>query len=167
MTCSLNQCGADQTVYFKNITFHHKRIQRYDDDSCFCSGDCTKCPTCKPDINTYIDTSCSTTIYSDSICEDLFIEWLNVPEPSIQVKIHFVAYDADGDRHFIIWEGNVDFCGNVCFTYGMPLAPWYKQLDGDRIINTYCKTDYGCAGPCYPNDCDCDPDEQHFVKSDT
>ncbi len=45
MICSLNQCRADQTVYFKNITFHYKRIQRYG-DSYFCSGNCVKCPAC-------------------------------------------------------------------------------------------------------------------------
>jgi hypothetical protein len=167
MPCSLNKCGEDQTVYFKNIQFHHKRIQRYNDWSAFCTSDCVKCPTCIPDINTYTTTSCSTTIYSDDICVDLYHEWLMVPEPSIQVKIFFTVSDSDGYFHLIIWEGNVDHRGYVCFTYGKPLTPWYIQYDGDRTINTYCRTGYGCAGPCYPNVCDCDPDEQHFVKSDT
>lgn len=165
--CTLDACGQDITEYFQNIQFHHKRIQRYNDNRNFCTANCVKCPTCIPDINTYTTTSCSTTKYSDDICIDLYREWLNVPEPAIQVKICFTSQDSQGYFHLLWWEGNVDRRGYVCFTYGKPLTPWHIQNPGNRVINTYCRAGYGCAGPCYPNLCDCNQNEQHFVKSDT
>lgn len=165
--CTLNACGENITEYFENIQFQHKRIQRYKDRRSFCTDNCIKCLDCVPDISKYTKTSCSTVKYSSDICVDLFREWLNVPEPAVQVKICFTARDSDGYVHLLWWEGNIDKNGNVCFTYGKPQTPWYIQYDGLRVINTYCKPGFGCAGPCYPHVCDCNSDEQHFVIDDT